>query len=83
MQPLRDPKEVAAGVENDELMKRLNMDKAMSQLHGAREFKQFVLVNKKGAPMPKFLKNVNLNGSGDPTRKSSAFSRRLQSGGAS
>ena len=34
------------------------MDKMIADLHGARVFKDFILNNKRGAPMPKFLKYV-------------------------
>ena len=54
------------------------MDKMFADLHGARAFKDFILNNKRGALMPKFLKEVNVSGSGR-SQSQSATRRRLQS----
>ena len=64
IQPLQDPKDVQAKVESDDVMKGLAMDKMIADLHGARVFKDFIINNKRGALMPKFLKYVNVSGSG-------------------
>ena len=63
-QPLQDPKEVQAKAESDDVMKGLAMDKMIADLHGAKVFKDFIINNKRGALMPKFLKNVNVSASG-------------------
>ena len=64
LQPLQDPKEMQAKVESDDVMKGLAMDRVIADLHGAKVFKDFIINNKRGALMPKFLKNVNVSASG-------------------
>ncbi len=62
-QPLRDPKEEAAEVDNEEAMKSLAIDSVLTELHGAKTFKEFILTKKKGSKMPVFLHRVDLNNS--------------------
>lgn len=63
IQPLQDPKEIQAKAESDDVMKGLAMDKMIADLHGAKVFKDFIINNKRGALMPKFLRNVNISAS--------------------
>ncbi len=63
LQPLQDPKEIQAKVESDDVMKGLAMDRIIADLHGAKVFKDFIINNKRGALMPKFLRNVNVSAS--------------------
>lgn len=61
VQELRDPRELAAEMDSEEAMKGLAMNEMLSELHGARGFKEFVLTKKSGSIMPSFLEKVNLN----------------------
>ena len=72
MQPLQDPKEVQAKVESDDVMKGLAMDRMLADLHGAKVFKEFIMNNKRGALMPKFLRNVSVSASAGRSRSQSA-----------
>ena len=63
-----------AKVESDDVMKSLAVDKMIADSYGARAFKDFVN-NKRGALMPKFLKNVSVSGSGRYQSQSAAKRR--------
>ena len=69
IQALRDPREVAADMDSEEAMKGLAMNEMLSELHGARGFKEFVLTKKPGSIMPSFLENVNLNSTNGQTQR--------------
>lgn len=78
IQPLQDPKEAQAKAESDDVVKGLAMDKMFADLHGAKAFKDFILNNKRGALMPKFLKDVDVTWSGR-SQSQSTTKRRLLS----
>lgn len=57
-EPLRDPLAEAAEAESSNAIKSLVVDAALADLHGAKAFKEFIVTNKQGVTMPKFLKSV-------------------------
>ncbi len=61
LQPLRDPEEEAIDNDNEEAMKRLELDEALAELHGARSFKEFIVSKKKGYRVPAYLNRVDSN----------------------
>jgi len=68
-QPLRDPKEEAKDADCEEAIKNMAMDEMLSELHGARTFKEFILTKRKGAQVPSFLSAVDTN----PTKQQQAL----------
>lgn len=58
---MQDPKEQTGEADGEEAMKRIAMDKVLSELHGARSFKEFIVTKKKGSTVPTFLEGVDIS----------------------
>lgn len=60
LQPLKDPDVVAAEVESEQYKKQRELDNNLSELHGAKAFKEFIQTKKPEVAMPAFLNSVHL-----------------------